>query len=706
MKSIIRTAVFAATFSCAAPAFADQSFTLEQVLSYPFVDGIVSADRADRIAWMADVNGVRNIWMAEGPGFAPHQVTHYTADDGQEITQITFSPNGKYLIYVRGGDHDANWPAEGDIAPDPTASTDQAEVTIWQASLTGGAPVKVAEGDGPALSDDGRVAYVVKDQVWLTHLGGKGKPALLFFDRGKDKDLHWSPDGKRLAFVSDRKDHSFIGVFDAKNTPIQFLSPSTGRDAMPRWSPDGSRIAFARQTGVGGPPVPILTLTPAPWSIWVADASSGVAHSVWQSPDTLLGSWPETAGEANLNWAAGDRLVFLADLDNWPHLYSVPAAGGGAVLLTPGKFMVEHVAETRDRAAMIFSANTGADSNDDDRRHLFRVSVGKPDMTPITSGSNLEWEPVAASATQVAYLAAGPRKPPYAAIAGLDGKDARELPAAQAPKDFPESALVVPQKVTFRSPDGLTIHGQLFARNGGAGLKPGVIFVHGGPPRQMLLGWHYMDYYSNAYAVNQYLAAHGFVVLSVNYRLGIGYGHAFHHPEHAGPTGASEYQDVLAGAHYLQTVKGVDAKRIGIWGGSYGGYLTGLALARNSDVFKAGSDMHGLHDWSRELAEWFGDPGKRYEQGDWQQALKVAFDSSPDASIGTWKSPVLLIQGDDDRNVHFAQMEDLVPRLQAHDIPYEELVIPDEIHGFLRHVSWLEADTATADFLTRKLGAK
>ena len=63
-------------------------------------------------------------------------------------------------------------------------------------------------------------------------------------------------------------------------------------------------------------------------------------------------------------------------------------------------------------------------------------------------------------------------------------------------------------------------------------------------------------------------------------------------------TGASEYQDVVAGAHVLQGTPGVDPKRIGIWGGSYGGYLTGLALARNSDIFKAGVDMHGVHDWS------------------------------------------------------------------------------------------------------------
>ena len=218
----------------------------------------------------------------------------------------------------------------------------------------------------------------------------------------------------------------------------------------------------------------------------------------------------------------------------------------------------------------------------------------------------------------------------------------------------------------------------------------------------MLLGWSYMGYYSNAYAVNQMLAARGFVVLSVNYRLGIGYGRAFQHPAKGGPAGASEYQDVVAGAKYLQALPGVDPARIGIWGGSYGGYLTGLALARDSATFKAGVDFHGVHDWSRLLSEEIY-PARRYEQGDWADAMKTAFAASPDADIATWRSPVLLIQGDDDRNVRFNQTIDVARRLDAAGVPYEELVLPNEIHGFLRHASWLTADAATIDFLTRVL---
>jgi dipeptidyl aminopeptidase/acylaminoacyl peptidase len=696
-------ALLGAAIASAAPAAHAESFTMAQVLHYPYATELASAEHADRIGWVRDLAGVRNVWVADGPALSPHRVTNYTADDGQEITQITFSPDGTHLVYVRGGDHDANWPAEGNLAPDPDSSPEQQKVTIWAPHLSGGAPVKVAEGDAPAISAQGVLAYIANDQVWTAPLDGKGKAERLFFDRGKDGDLHWSPDGSRLAFVSHRGDHAFIGVFTTKNEALTYLSPSTGNDAQPRWSPDGKEIAFVRGQGDGGPPEPYLVQIPHPWSIFVADASTGRGHAIWSSPDTLSGSRPEHEGGANLNWAGGHRLVFLACLDDWPHLYSVPAEGGQPLLLTPGNFMVEHIALSRDRQFIVYDANTGNTKDDDDRRHLFRVPVDRAEPVQITSGDALEWQPVMAGDNRVAFIAAGAQQPPGATVVNVDGTHSETLERDAVPAEFPLTQLVIPKSVSFTAADGTPIHGQIFQRNDGTAAKPGVIFVHGGPPRQMLLGWHYMGYYSNAYATNQYLANHGFVVLSVNYRLGIGYGRKFEQPEHAGPAGAAEYQDVVAGAHFLQQVPGVDAKRIGMWGGSYGGYLTGLALARDSDIFKAGVDLHGVHDWSH-LPDYIEKPQVRYEQGDRDAAIKMAWESSPDANIDTWTSPVLLIQGDDDRNVPFQQTVDLARRLDARHIPYEELVIPNEIHGFLRYGSWLAADSATAEFLTRKLG--
>jgi dipeptidyl aminopeptidase/acylaminoacyl peptidase len=272
----------------------------------------------------------------------------------------------------------------------------------------------------------------------------------------------------------------------------------------------------------------------------------------------------------------------------------------------------------------------------------------------------------------------------------------------QIPSDFPTASMVVPREVTFRSKDGLLIHGQVFMPAHVTGNIPGVIYVHGGPPRQMLLSWHYFDYYSYDYGTNQYLANHGVAVLSVNYRLGIGYGHDFHNPPHAGPAGAAEYQDVVAGAHYLQSLPHVDAHRIGIWGGSYGGYLTAMALSKNSDIFKAGYDRHGVHDWTM-FPEWFGSSTQRYQQPDMKRFMRTAWLSSPDAYISTWRSPVMLIQGDDDRNVRFHQMVDLIERLKHTNVHFEQMVIPNETHGFERWHSWLQANQAGTDFLVKQL---
>jgi dipeptidyl aminopeptidase/acylaminoacyl peptidase len=221
----------------------------------------------------------------------------------------------------------------------------------------------------------------------------------------------------------------------------------------------------------------------------------------------------------------------------------------------------------------------------------------------------------------------------------------------------------------------------------------------------MLLGWHYSDYYANAYASNQYLASKGFVVLSVNYRLGIGYGFKFHQPERGGRYGASEYQDVRAAAVWLATQPFIDKERIGIYGGSYGGYLTALALARDSKIFAAGVDIHGVHDWTSMNRNPISSGG--FEKiPDADSAMHLSYLSSPVASLKKWKSPVLIIHADDDRNVQFSQSTDLVKRLEKQKVPMETIVIVDDTHHWMKHENAVKVNEAIADFFVRMLMKK
>ena len=709
MKTITRFALTLVSVAVITTApEARQAVSIDTLMATPFPTDLIAAPTGGAIAWVSSNSGVHNILIADPtPGTGPmagrtdhkwRSVTNYTGDDGLWITEPGFTSDAKTIVYVRGDG--ANRQGE---SPNPAQLQDGTEQAVFAVPVAGGAPKRLGPGSGVVPAPKGqRVAWVSRGQVWSVDLAATDAPARLVNARGSASGISWSPDGSMLAFTSGRGTHSYIGVFALASKELRYIDPSLDRDGNAVWSPDGSRIAWIRQ---GAAPRARM-FSPRrevdePWSLRVADVKTGMAKQVWKADAGYGSAFQAVVADSQLHWGAGDRLVFPWEKDGWLHLYSVPASGGKATLLTPGDFEVEYVNITPDRARMIYNSN----QDDIDRRHIWSVSVdgsSKPARNALQSIGS-EWQPVVTSDGSVAAMHADGQVPPHVMVIWPDGH-AHSLLENMLPSTFAATALVAPQPVMITATDGMPIHAQLFMPKD---VKPGerrpaLIFFHGGSRRQMLLSWHYMYYYRNSFAMNQWLASQGYIVLSVNYRSGIGYGLEFREALNYGASGGAEFNDVMGAGLYMKSRADVDPARIGLWGGSYGGYLTAMGLSRASNLFAAGVDFHGVHDWNQGIKTFVPD----YNVLDDPDFSRKAFESSPMASVDTWKSPVLLIHGDDDRNVSFIESINLITALRKRNVEVEQLVFPDEVHDFLRHANWVRGYKATADFFNRRLKNK
>jgi dipeptidyl aminopeptidase/acylaminoacyl peptidase len=670
-----------------------RSFTIDQVLSAPFPTDLIAAPARGRIAWVFDTRGSRNVWVAEPSSSGSYQaraVTSYTGDDGESVGELAWSPDGESIAFVRGGDLEEGG-TDINVLSLPQGAPPK---EIWIVSVSSGNPRKLADGDSPAISPKGdSVAYLSHGQLWIVALDGSGKPASAVALKGTIDSFRWSPDGSRIAFTSARGSHAIIGIYDIARKSVVWLAPSVDHDIDPEWSPDGKQIAFLR-IPAHGQDVFYWQRAGQPWSIWIADPLTGKGHALWKADEGIGSNFHGVATESQLLWGADDRIVFPWERTGWLHLYSISTKGGNPQLLTPGDFEVFETAISPDRKEVVYSSN----QDDIDRRHVWKVSVTGGTPSNLTPGEGLDSYPVVSSdGGTVVTLRSDAKNPIHPSIATPAGTP-KDLAPGTIPSDFPVSQMVVPQQVIFPAADGLMIHGQLFLPSDSSGnaRRPAIVFFHGGPIRQMLLGWHPMDFYSDAYAMNQYLANKGCVVLSVNYRGGVGYGLNFRVPPNFGPAGSSEMNDIEGAGLYLRNRSDVDSKRIGVWGGSYGGLMTALALARNSDIFAAGVDYAGVHDWST-LLPFLKAPGAPPD------VARIAWESSPLSSMKTWRSPVLVIQGDDDRNVEFSQTVQLIESLRKQGVAFEQIVIPDEVHDLVLYHNLLSFFEATDDFLSRHL---
>jgi dipeptidyl aminopeptidase/acylaminoacyl peptidase len=672
------------------------SQSIDDYLSAPFPTSLVASPDGKAIAWVFNKKGERNIYYAQAPDYKQVPLTAYKGDEGVEISQLAFTPDGKHIVYVRGnGSNGQGEPAN------PAQLQTTTERKIFRVTVAGGESVLIARGSAPLVSPDGKhLVYLNAGKAWMTSLlDTTKKPAQLFMARGGVGQMQWSPDGKWLAFVSNRGDHSFVGLFDVAAKEVKFVETSLDFDAFPVWSPDGKKLAYLRVPNINNL-LPFTAIKRSnPWSIRVLDIASMKAAEVFKA-DTGIGSVMVDdlpAVDKRLWWTRNNQLVFPWEKNGWMQLYAVDLAGKKVQHLTPGQGEVEGVSVNYTNTGLYYTTNIGGI----DRRYIWFLDFADLRITQQTRGETISWGAVGIE-NGFACLQSTDKMPAWPVISQY-GKPASHIASDLFPGNFPLNS-AAPQPVDLVAADGFRSHAQLvLPKQMEKGKKhPAVIFLHGGSRRQMLLGFNYGQYYSNAYALQQYFASKGYVALTLNYRSGIGYGIHFREADNYGAGGASEVKDLMAAAAYLANRSDVDASQVSLWGGSYGGYLTAHGLSQAPDRFLCGVDIHGVHNWNNDIpvfAPW-------YKAEKFPDMAKLAFQSSPMNYVKQWKRPVMLIHGDDDRNVLFSESVELAEVLRKQGVHVEQLVFPDEVHSFLLYRNWVKAYEATFEFIDRHVKAK
>ena len=655
-------------------------------LDFPLVEGISGA-KVPAFAWLVRQGDRTALLFARAPEFRRVELASRGDEDGQAITNVQLAPDGAHVVFTTGT-------PLGDKAFNPAALTDPQPVTLWLvATAAGSKAVSLGAGSEPSFTPDGRKLLFKRDgDLWTVNLRAPAKKAMLFAKSGADwSQFLWTKSGD-LVFVADRRGYSFVGRYRPGGDRAEWLVTGVDRLAVPVLSPDGGAIAFLRLPGRKHS-VAYDQTEAEPFAVDVLDLKSGAVRNLWTSrgPAITLGmDDPEGA----LRWASDGTLVFYSEDDGWGRLYALPRAGGEPRAMTAAGC---EVAESELSGQQLFVVDNCLD-RDSRRAALLDPRTGSQrrvdEADPVIAGA-------AAAGDYVAFVGATPEQAPLIRIvdARTGATALRETYADYGYRSPLRGS--TPREVHLTSTDGLPFTGQLFLPTT-AGRHPGLVYVHGGPPRQMFPAFHYLGYYSNDYAVNRRLAEQGYVVLAINYRSGIGYGRAFRDAPGRAWREASEYRDVLAAGRWLQVQPNVDPQKIGIWGGSYGGLLTGQALARNSDLFKAGVGIHGVYDWSwPSPVKGHLNPSGFFGVGEKDKDRALA--SSPLGAIDGWRSPVLLVSGDQDMNVDVVETVDLAERLRERGVEVRTLILPGEAHDFVRHSAWKRLWHALNSFFREKL---
>jgi dipeptidyl aminopeptidase/acylaminoacyl peptidase len=673
------------------PKQSSELFTLPAALGVPFIYPPVASGDGTALVFVTREGKARRVYFWRA-GRRPRRLVDFPNDDGQELQSVAVSQRGEAVAFVRGG----NLNRQGDV-PNPTGLPERPRQQVWLVGSSADVPRALDDGTDPQFSPDGLYLLWRKAQnIWAAPLSWKagrlesvGTPFQLL--SGPRTGFVFSPDGKKIAYESNGS----VEVYDFATKSALVVPRGSDVDFSPVWSPDSRYLAFIRGerpysdtrradgcdfSRYCGPPA-----SSNPWAIWKVQLSELTPVKLWQARAGRGSSFygldqSLSPGQGALLWTAYGRVIFPYEGDGWLHLYSVPVAGGASKLLTPGDGEVETAALGSDGHTVFFASNIG----DLGRRHLSTVTDNGATQI-VAQGDRSFWSPVPLKGNGIAYLGAGWNDGPRLFWRPNGRASTNEF----RPLYLQSSAIkrfVKPRLVEFAAADGKAAFGQLFLPRNPAGCA--ILFSHGGGRRQMLPGFHYMDAYQYLYELNQYLASNGCAVLSVDYRSGTMHGEAFRNAPGWGFDGNTELQDFVGAVKWLREQPFVDpTKGLGIYGLSWGGYMTANALSLRPDLFTVGFDMAGVH-----------------------------FPPTPDllqhsaiGNIENWKGAVFLVQGDDDRNVDFDQGIALAHALitKRPDVEFKQKVLPGQTHDlYLTFEQLVDVYQQGADFLLSHLKGK
>jgi dipeptidyl aminopeptidase/acylaminoacyl peptidase len=688
--------------SCAANAVeapaAATGLTIEQLIDIKHPSNPSWSPDGARVAFVWDRAGIANLYVSDLSGGAPKALTSYEAGS---VGNTFWSRDGQRVYFARGGD-------------------------LWQASVSGGAPAAVwttatPESNIVVSPDGGRVAFVrpatgaAGVDLWIRTLTD-GKQRRVAHDDKSIAGLNWAPGGAHLAYAAgadsirheQTPDYSGVKIIYTitERTPAQsYVVAAAGGTPRAIGTPGGGGVRWVD-------PAHVVFDRTSPYfkkrTMYVADLATGEPRVAREDVDEKFWSITGDAGAGSQPSPDGKWIAVVSDRDGWDHVYVLPAGGGDAVQITKGKFEAWRPSWSPDSTRLAF------DANEPDRpgtRHLGIATIGsdpaRATIAIITSGRGTNiapaWSP---DGTRLVYQHTDPQNPADLFVVDAKAGATPVRLSSSLPAGVDRSAFVEPEFVHYPGPDGQPVPGWLYSpKNLDRSKKhPAIVWIHGDGVNQNYDGWHVQRNYAVYSSFHQYLLQQGYVVFMPDYRGSIGYGKAWRQGVYM-DVGGKDAKDAWMSANYLKTLGYVDMERVGVWGLSYGGFFTLIAVTDQPTLFRAGVDVAGVADYAMYYEDPYHGGWTTSRIGTPQQNPDVYRQASPISHVDRLERPLLILHGTSDVNVPYLHSVRLVDELLKKGKGHltEFMVYPGEFHYFTREQVLRDAWTRVDRFFSHHL---